>query len=345
MGVNFSSFIGTNENSYSKVIAQTFALSEEFRTQFISLVNKRKDKSNIQPVLIDPKDEITEVLIDSDIDGNGRPDIFIKYENGNCLAIENKKWAGLGKNQLQRYSDSLEGQKDPFILIFLSPKHYKIDSSSKPIGQVIGEFAHINYADIEKICRNISQNTNDPFTKVYFDNLNEYIGGLIVKPFDSNEIQSFLYYGSGERKIIHILNDLKFDIEKIENSNSQYILVRRIINNNRCFFGFRMDNNWYYKAPLLNGKPELIVYVKDVDIDINNAKINNNNLERFFNSNKDLIQKNFNCNIDFYARKKNNECRLAIRKSFEDFNGLEVDKINLWFNDVLDYLKQLPIKI
>lgn len=342
MGVNFSNFIGTNENCYSKVIAQTFVLSEEFRNLFLALVNSKIKKSQ---VILDLNDNISEILIDSDIDGNGRLDINIKFESGKSLGIENKKWAILQKNQLQRYSDSLKKQNEPYILILLSPKHYKLPVDSEPKNLSNGEFIQINYSEIEKISLDIAHKTNDSFKKKYFENLNEYIGGLIVKPFNTNEIQSFLNYGSGIKKIYQILNDLKTDTEKIENWRNQYVLVGRMINNNYCFFGFRMDSNWYYQEALINNNPELIFYVKDIEDDANQAKLNNDSLRTFFTNQKDDIIKNYNCSVDFYNRKKNNECRLAIRKSLVDFNGKDIDKICLWFGEVLEFMNQLPEKI
>ena len=47
------------------------------------------------------------------------------------------------------------------------------------------------------------------------------------------------------------------------------------------------------------------------------------------------------CKINYYERKKHEECRLAIRRSLASFDDGNVDEIKKWLIETLDTLKKI----
>lgn len=329
-------FLGENETSYSKAIAQTFSLSEDFQKQFKNLINSKHSNQLIKEMT---SDEVSKVILENNFDGNkDRIDILFELKNEFQIGIENKRWANLQKEQLFRYQAKLVEMDHPYILVFLAPKNYVLLDSEKPQNSKKGVFVQINYAEIHTICKQILDHANDSFTKNYFTSLLNLIGDLVMKPINSQEINSLMHYKSAERKIMQIIIDIKDDKAIIE-KNPNYILINQYINNQSCYVGFRLSKEWYYDEPLLNGLPEAIFYVKDINSDSASASANNMKLYNVFEDCKLEIKTRFACDVNYYNRKRANECRLVIRKSFSDFENKDPEDMSKWFKDVKEYIE------
>lgn len=159
-----------------------------------------------------------------------------------------------------------------------------------------------------------------------------------MKPFTLKEIDSLLCFKSAEKKMMQVMQDVNMGSSYIEN-NSNYILKCWAVKGHFCFYGFRFDTQWYYKVPLLNEKPEIIVYLKDIEQDISKADSKNKHVYSVYDNCKAQLEKKFECKVNYYKRKRANECRLAIRKSLEDFENQDIDELTKWFAGILKFME------
>lgn len=335
--MNMKNIFGENESSYSKAIAQTFLISEEFKKLFVNLVNSKHDNQLIKGMT---SDEVIKVILENNFDGNkDRIDILFEFKNELHIGIENKRWALLQKAQLTRYWDRFEEMKHPYILVFLAPKKYNLLDSEKPKVTKKGVFVQINYNEIYDICKKILDQSQDSLTKNYFTSLLNFAGELIMQPLNSQEINSLIYFKNAEKKVVQIIKEINVDNSFIE-KNPNYILTNQNINSQSCFLGFRLGRQWYYDEPLIKDLPEIIFYVKDIESDSAIADTNNKKLNDVFTTCRNELETQFECKVNYYDRKRVNECRLAIRKALSDFEYKDPDDICKWFNDIREYMKQ-----
>lgn len=335
--MNLKYFLGTNESAYSKAIAQSFVLSKSFRNKLLELINSKHNNTEIENI---SNGDVTDVVLEKCFNGNSdRIDIYFEMETDLLIGIENKKWAGLQKDQLKRYKDALENENRKYILVLLAPEKYVIESVFKPENFKNGVFIEINYTEIDVICKQILKEDKDVMTQSYILSLSNFIGDLTMQPFKTEEVSSLMYYNNAEGKIIQILNDLKDANISVEKSRN-FILAPKSINCFSSYFGFRFGTDWYFKEPLLNSQPELIFYVKDTEVDFDKAIVTNNKIKKISEKFKNDLEAKYQCKVDYYGRKKANECRLAIRKSFSDFDNQPVIEIYNWFRAIIAYAEQ-----
>lgn len=315
----FADIWGTRETSYSAVIAQAIGISPVFR-RFI------EQKCNVVSSKHIVKLETESVLPE----GYGRIDILIEYDDGMLVGIENKKWAGLQDNQLQNYRIALEKMRSQSKLIFLSPSTYSLNDKDKP-----RDLVKITY---KEIIDNIRQSSCDnEFESTYLQYCLEYFEVMEMKPFNEQELKSLFYYNSILHKLDLVLNEVRTDKDsKIETMNSNYKLFRRTIGGFDIFIGFRFGTDWYYSTPLLMNSesdrtPECIVYIKDTWNDHEQMSKNEGikRVHKELESAWGELGK-----IDYYDRKKKDECRLAIRRPLFDFLGQDGSETVRWLKTV-----------
>jgi len=334
--MNFNSFLGSSEASYSKVIAQTFILSGEFRKRLLEQMNRKHDNDIIKQMT---KEDVLNVVLEKNFDGNGeRIDIFFELQNGLMIGIENKKWAMLQPKQLIRYQEAFEKLNQNYILVFLAPKNYALPPSEKPRNLKKGVFIEIDYVELDEICRTIVLNTKEELETNYFVSLKNFIGDLIMQPLNLSEINSLINFSSADKKINQIMDDLEFEYGFEKNAN--YRLGYKIINGQVCYYGFRFGTQWYYKESLLNDQPELIFFIKDIEPDFSNATKSNEKISEFYKKHNVILKNQFLCEADYYQRKRANECRLVIRRSLADFENKDVSDVIQWFKGIEDFMKQ-----
>lgn len=339
--LNFQNIYGNNEDAYSKIIAQTFMISDNFRKGLIELINTKHNDKKIADL---STADLCRVSLENSFGPLGRLDILFELQNGLNIGIENKKWAALQEHQLKRYKSAFEAIGQPYILIFLSPKNYSLGEGDRPQNLNKGVFVQINYGEIFSICQQILSESSTDFEINYLTSLQNFLEGVTLMPLNNLEIDSLKFYYTAKNKILNILKEVNKNKEYIEDT-ANYLLSSRNINSNLCFYGFRFGTGWYYNDALLNNNAEIIFYIKDVEANIEEAKRKNLMLEQFYVKNMDKMESMFGGSIDYYVRKRKNECRLAIRRSLLDFEGKEIEEPIKWLSQVIQYMETaLPEK-
>ena len=248
--------------------------------------------------------------------------------------IENKKWAGLQPSQLIRYHESIRHRNSGnHRLVFLGPSNYKLPDSEKPEGLVV-----ISYKDLIKWIDEEYVET-DSCEREYLEHLKSYFEAVEMKPFSKDEVQSLVYFSGAEKKMMEVVRQLSDDfgtLKKPQPAKGNFLLGHLSRDNFSMYYGIRYGSEWYFKEPLLENSPELIVYLKDTWDDVDQEKYNLKLNYIYNNIPKD--PKHFR--IDHYPRKGKDECRLAIRKPLIDFEGKDISEILKWFRSMIVLLLQ-----
>lgn len=325
---------GSNETIYSAFIAQTIFLCPKFNRYL-------KEKCGI-PI----ETEMIRIVTEEVFNPKDRIDIFIEYE-GFLLGIENKKWAGLQSDQLLRYFNSIMkaseqrqvGKKPESRLLFLAPSRYHLPSDQAPKGMI-----KIDYRQIIDFFKNYK--LENEFETRYVESAIEFLEVLEMKGISQEEIEALQYapkINNLNRKLKQILLDLRNTGNgdgPIETSSNNYLLFFQRINSYYCYIGFRFSMDWYCDQPLLNGKAECIVYVKDIWDEQQQEEFNKNLKERFHSLREEVEKLDFNNDVNIYDRKKQNECRIVIRRNLSDFANSELSEVVQWFSNIILVLKK-----
>lgn len=150
-----------------------------FLYKLLDLIGKEKESFTVFPELI--------------LGDLGRADITLRNET-RIILLENKVWSGLGRNQLERYSEYLNSQKQKEkLLVFLSPSKQDIKDQidgveiisitykdiSSVLSETVSEIKHPSLIEVLKqyikICRklsgeNMEDHTNEEIRKILREN-------------------------------------------------------------------------------------------------------------------------------------------------------------------------------
>lgn len=324
----FSKVWGVKETRYSGIIGQTFGLSASFNSFF-------QERLGIQDKAI----EIVSVETEKSLGELGQIDIFLNYDNGLVVGMENKKWAGLRPQQLIRYDEALKIEsKDNYKLVFLAPSTYSLRDNEKPDFLII-----IRYKEIIDWINSLA--VKDDFESNYLQYLLKYIEVLEMSPLNEGEIRSLLYYAKSIKKLDAILSDLREENEGTIENNANYKLFYRNIDNILTYTGFRFGTDWYYNDALINNLPECIIYIKDIWSDNKEKTVQNEKIKTIY----EILRGDTDLNtiiLNYYEPvSKKDECRVAIRTSLSDFEGKDISEIINWFRVMFEKLKEANNKI
>jgi hypothetical protein len=334
-GIDFNQIYGRDESAYSKVVAQSIALSEGFRKEFFEQVHRIHADARFRDLA---NKEVIKVRLEKTMGQQNRIDILLQFENSLNVGIENKKWAGLQPNQLTRYMSQLESLGFPYILVFLTPPYYHLSDANRPQAMNNGVFVHIDYNEVHRICETILTPLEDGFERRYFMSLRSYLDEVVTNPIDTKDVAALSNYGQAKRKLDLIMNEISPDggIEDTRN----YLLVRRIIKGHNCYLGFRFTNHWYFDDPLIEGQPELVYFIKDTVASADYSKV----LKGYFEANRAGMASRFSCKVQFIEGVESGKCRLALQRPLESFVLGDLKEIIAWFRDVQSSMENdLPV--
>jgi PD-(D/E)XK nuclease superfamily len=348
---NLSSIWGNSENAYSGVIAQTLAVFASFRTyclqKFISHFEREISPKVLDIIRTIVRDDVTPTsIVTEELCGTyGRTDVCIKFETL-TLVIENKIGAGFQAEQLKRYDEYLRGLNDDYLLILLSPSNYRVTEHEKPL--LKGRFAQLSYKTLINWFDSYLKEKTDlsELDRTYLLSVREFLGEIEMPNIAQKEIDALGAYRDGNSAIKRLTTIIKRVNEAINNPYGHveawlgnYILGHKKIGEYPAYFGFRYGTDWYYGAPLIANKCEAIVYVKDDEKDKDIALLRNEKVRQAQSALEKALT-NGSCKVNYYERKKSEECRLAIRRSLASFHDGNVDEIQNWLIDTLEKLEE-----
>jgi hypothetical protein len=329
-GTDFKTVFGEGEEGYSKALSLTYMISAEFRKKFIELLNKRHQNEKIRELLTA---DVESVDLKHEFNKGERIDLLITIQSKMgrlLLGVENKKTSGLQTEQLQRYKEQLE-QRGKYVLVFLVPKKFLDTDKERTVDLVNGIFIELNYSELHEMIDELAHSDNSMEAK-FFADLHKYLSKIVHRKI----------YHSARRKIDEILRRTKqetdVDIESDHSIHPNYRMVHRKIGSFEISYGFRFCNHMHFEAPLLNGEPEVLIYLKDNQQTAAQSLTYTNHVRRFFEKNQQKLRDEFGCKVDFYTREQASECRLAIRQSLFRYKGKKLDEVVHWLQSTMNFL-------
>jgi len=306
--------IGTSENSFSIVVAALITYNEEIKNLFLGKADFPKDLN------------IIDITTEKCLDGiENRIDIFIEFEEGYILGVENKKWASFQNNQIERYaSTSYFKNKEKANIIILTPSRYDL-----------GEYKSILNLNYKQLIAIIKECTNSDVNS----DIIEYLSEVELMPLTTDEITAQAFYSSGNKKLDSVLEELNNNENfQIENCEGVYKLFRKEIGRYAFYIGFRfgINNRFYLKEKLYNGKPECIIFLKELDENYINDETAKNIWAKI-EQNKQRIQ--LNDKIDLVHGK--GPVKVIIRKNIDEFIGDDLRKIVEWYRRIIKFLEEI----
>jgi hypothetical protein len=338
----FGKVWGETEPKYSGILAQTLVLSRRFRRLFLQKLSEKVDFS-IRASLVAAQEcePIVETEWPLGTTTPGRMDIFVNFDNVLALGIENKKAAPLQINQLTRYQKYLRSQYSQNLLVFLAPRAYPLTAEER--SKLNRErFISLDYKQlIDWADEYLRQPDLTNFKQLYFNAFRDFIGELEMKPFSTEELSALLQhemYQSARKKAEQVVAKLGTP-EKPDWAG--FALTSRGKAPFPLYIGIRYacSAKWYFHEPLMDGQPELIAYVKDCEKDSEKAELVNVQLEQ---ASKRLgYVKSLGAKLEYFPRRKAEECRLAIRRSLGAFVGKDPADISAWLDQAANQLGQV----
>jgi|JI10StandDraft_1071094.scaffolds.fasta_scaffold19614_2 hypothetical protein len=189
---------------------------------------------------------------------------------------------------------------------------------------------NFRYEYSKRLAEFTGSNINSQIGEWFRNNIDELVKFILENPNLGWFKQATIYIKYAERSKTILEN---FKSTEIETNYFNYKLIWQTLEDYDVFLGFRYGNNWYYSEELLDDKVECIVYIKDT-----NNKFKNDPLIK--KAEKILTESKLG-KIDLYSDQGSEVCRLAVRKSFDEFSKDNDKDIIDWFNRVIGLLEKV----
>ena len=333
---------GTKETRQSALIAQTLAYCPDFRSEFLNAI-KVAGGSRVHNLI---EEQLSrghhEVQVETErwLDAGDRIDLFVRFGSNLVLGIENKIGAALRQAQLTSYWKSLQKLSDESIVVLLAPSTFTLDEHEIPESD---RFVRISYATMSECARACSASQNAGFSPSYFLDLAQIWEEFDLTPLNNEDIAILKHEGQVQRSVSKLTAILAGFGGSIEHNKGRYVLTRELRNQELpLFVGVRHGTNWYYSAPLLDGKPEAIAYLKEEKLLSNRSDEVNAKLRAWVEANQSAIEEALKCKLDYYPRQGPNECRLALRRSLDTLVNTSDDLPN-WLRQAQSQLMSITL--
>lgn len=150
------------------------------------------------------KTEIRSIELEKQVNGQRRIDIYLRFENGEIIGIENKPWAGDQKNQLSDYAAFIEKEAGgrQWCLIYLSNYDPSGDSGIKDKQEVLeneGKFIRLNFPVIIEWLEECACKSKALVVRLFIEELTKFIRSHVngeLEMSEENEIKNIVLASS-----------------------------------------------------------------------------------------------------------------------------------------------------
>jgi len=145
--------------------------------------------------------KIYSVSLEKQANGQRRIDIYLQFQNGDIIGIENKPWAGLQKNQLSDYASFIDrkaGDKK-WSLVYLSNNEPSDDGGigkeKKEELESVGKFIQLRYSTIIEWLEDCACKSEALIVRLFIEELAKFIRMNIngeLEMSEENEIKNLI---------------------------------------------------------------------------------------------------------------------------------------------------------
>ncbi|CAE6516631.1 conserved hypothetical protein [Nitrosomonas nitrosa] len=148
--------------------------------------------------------EIRSIELEKQVNGQRRIDIYLRFENGEIIGVENKPWAGDQKNQLSDYAAFIEKEAGGhrWCLIYLSNYDPSGDSGIKDKQEVLeneGKFIRLSFPAIIEWLEECACKSKALVVRMFIEELTKFIRSNVngkLEMSEENEIKNIVLASS-----------------------------------------------------------------------------------------------------------------------------------------------------
>ncbi|MGG7056411.1 PD-(D/E)XK nuclease family protein [Nitrosomonas sp. ANs5] len=146
--------------------------------------------------------KISSIELEKQANGQRRIDIYLRFENGKIIGIENKPWAGDQKNQLSDYAAFIEKEAggNQWLLIYLNNNDPSSDSGIKDKQRALeneGKFFQLSFSAIIEWLNECACKSRALVVRLFIEELANFIRSNVNGELDmseENEIKNIVLF-------------------------------------------------------------------------------------------------------------------------------------------------------
>ena len=167
-----------------------------FLDEFLKHIDKVSSGNDLMKCWADTVSNGCQASLEEQANGLRRIDVYLRFNNGEIIGIENKPWAGDQENQLADYAKFIQGQANgkKWLIIYLSNNdpsnsEYSISKPHREELEKSGNFIWLNYAFLVEWLEFCAQNSKALNVRIFIEELAKFVRTKINRELDMSEIK------------------------------------------------------------------------------------------------------------------------------------------------------------
>lgn len=223
---NIFDYMRDNEMGLSRCIASllnpsgTHGQGSLFLKSFLERIDKVLSENELVINWADTVTDGCQVSLEKQAIGLRRIDVYLRFNNGEIIGIENKPWAWDQKDQLKDYAKFIESQASgkKWLIIFLSnndpaSSEFSINKEDREKLESSGNFVWLDYAELVEWLEFCAQNSKALNVRIFIEELAKFVKTKINGELDMSEITEvksiILKSTNNFKKAFHIFKTIK----------------------------------------------------------------------------------------------------------------------------------------
>lgn len=197
---NIFDYLRGDEMGLSRCIASllnpkgTHGQGNLFLKEFLKLIDNVLSENELIEKWTDTVTDGCQVDLEKQANGKRRIDVYLRFNNGEIIGIENKPWACDQEDQLKEYADYIKNQIKPskWLLIYLSNfnpanSEYSISTPQRKELEKSGNFIWLNYAELVEWLEFCAQISKALSVRVFIEELAKFVQTKINGDLDMSD--------------------------------------------------------------------------------------------------------------------------------------------------------------
>ena len=197
---NIFDYLRGDEMGLSRCIANllnptgTHGQGSLFLDEFLKRIDKASSENESDKNWANTTTDGCQVSLEKQANGQRRIDVYLRFNNGEIIGIENKPWACDQEDQLKEYADYIKNQIKPskWLLIYLSNfnpanSEYSISTPQRKELEKSGNFVWLNYAELIEWLEFCAQNSKALNVRIFIEELAKFVRSKINGELDMSD--------------------------------------------------------------------------------------------------------------------------------------------------------------
>ena len=226
-----------------------------FLKEFLKRIDNVLSENELVKNWSDTVTDGCEVSLEKQAKGLRRIDVYLRFNNGDIIGIENKPWARDQENQLADYADYIKNQVKPnkWLMIYLSKNdpsdsNYSIKKEDREEHESAGNFAWIDYKELVEWLEFCAQNSKALNVRIFIEELTKFVSHKINGDLDMSEIAEvksiILKSTNNFETAFHIFKTIKNIKEDLLNKFHDELKIKLVKKGYELIWDESMSSEW-----------------------------------------------------------------------------------------------------